>query len=291
VRVCRFYLPGAAAAALLSLATIAIAGESSDAAVSVLESTMVGMDDATTTGASVSELQFAFAYSEARRTFQDDGTTAEIPENSLRTGTVFYTYGLTPRLDLSLLAFGIHYRDEDEPDPTGREFGDLFADVKWRFCGDGVRGIQLAYRPGLLIPFGEDDDGGDQAPGMGSWAARQALIATLLQRNWMLDLEISVLFPIDDRSGQDRLHNVSFGAGYQISKTVKPLIELQYVHDVLDGEPDGKVLAVTAGATVNATNSIRLDLGLRRGVWGRNVDQRLAGSVNLSFTFGRPRES
>ena len=37
------------------------------------------------------------------------------------------------------------------------------------------------------------------------------------------------------------------------------------------------------GVIVNVSSAVRLDVGLRRGVWGRNVDRRLTGSVKGIF--------
>jgi hypothetical protein len=61
---------------------------------------------------------------------------------------------------------------------------------------------------------------------------------------------------------------------------------LNYLRDVLEGGADREALAVTVGLVINAADAIRIDLGVRHGIWGENVDQRLTGTANVSMTFG-----
>jgi hypothetical protein len=131
-----------------------------------VETSMVGVDDALTTGASLSELEFTLAYSEAVRSFRSDNSTTDRGRNGSTLGVVTFTRGLAPRLDLTASAFATSYRDEDQREERGRGAGDLFVDVKWHFHGDGVDRLQLAYRPGVLIPIGDADEANGQAPGL-----------------------------------------------------------------------------------------------------------------------------
>jgi len=165
-------------------------------------------------------------------------------------------------------------------------WGDLFVDVKWHFGGDGKDGLQLAYRPGFSIPVGDENDASSQAAGLGYWTISQALIASWLERRWVLGAEAGFLLPIGDRGEARGLGFGSFGAGYQLAPRFKPEIELNYLNEVFETDAESEVLAVTAGLVINPSDWIRLDLGLRRGIWGENVDQRVTGSVNVSFTFG-----
>lgn len=260
----------------------------SQADVPRVETSMIGLDDAWTTGASLSELEITLVYSQALRAFRNDGSTEGRGANDVVAGVVTFSHGLTRRVDVTASTFGVSYHDEDEIGDRGGGVGDLFLDFKWHFSGNGVDGLQLAYRPGLSIPIGSENEASAQAPGLGYWTINQALIATLLKQRWVAGFETGFLLPIGDRDDARGLGFGSVGVGYQVTARVKPQFELNYLRDFFDDNADSEILAATAGLIIHATDSFRLDLGLRRGIRGKNTDERLTGTVNLSFSFGSP---
>ncbi len=242
---------------------------------------MVGVDDALTTGAAVSELELTFAYSEL---VPRSRTHEVISDEAVLAGIVTFTHGFAPRLDLAVSTFGVSLREGGGSESRG--WGDLFADVKWRFHGNGADGLQVAYRPGLSIPVGKTDQDNAQSPGFGFWAMSQALLVTILEGRWVVGIETGFLLPLGDSGGTRGLGFGSVGGGYQVTRRLKPELELNYLRDFTSGDVDGEILAITAGLIVNSSPTTRIDLGVRHEIWGENVDQSLVGSVNVSVTFG-----
>lgn len=250
------------------------------------ETTMVGIDDAFSTGDGLSELQFAIVRAESLRGFGDAGVDLGPAGEPEYAGLVTFTRGLSASVDLTAAMFGVSYIESGS---RTREFGtgDLVLAAKWRFRGDGEsEGWHVAYRPGVSVPIGEDE--GPDAPGLGFWTLDQALVATLVRRRWVIGIEGGYLLPVGDRGRQRGLGFVSAGAGFQASPRAKPEIELSYASDFVAAEADPSVLAATAGLIVNASRAIRIDIGLRYGLWGEQTAQRLTATANLSWSFGPP---
>ncbi len=267
--------------ALAPIACAPVLAEDPDGDPRPLETSMVGIDDAFTTGDRLSEVSLTVVR-ETRHSHPGDSGDRRGPA---LLGALSFTHGITDRVDGTVAAVGVSYV---EPSPGGDRdvaLGDLAVDVKWRFHGDGAgEGLHVAYRPGVWIPVGRDE--GEDAPGLGLWLLNQALVMTRAERRFVFGFEAGVSLPLGDGEGVHGFGFASAGASYRARGRVKPELELSYAREVLAGADDLRVLAATAGLIVNATDAVRIDVGLRYGVWTENSARYLTGSVNLAWTFG-----
>lgn len=244
---------------------------------------MVGVEDAFPVDAGRTEVEATYAYVTAARAFDDTGVARDRGPNRAHEGTLTLTHGFTGCLDAAISLFGGSFRDEDERRVEDRGVGDLVVNAKWRFRGEGDRGLHLAWRPALTIPVG--NDAGPLAPGLGFWTLDQMLVATWIRERWVLGADAGVQVPVGDRDGARAFVLANLGAGYQLSSWLKPELELNFFHDFLADAADPQALVVTVGAILNPLERLRVDLGLRHGVYGRSADRQLSVTANLSWTF------
>jgi hypothetical protein len=250
-----------------------------------VEPSMVGVEDAFPVPKGRTELEINYFYSTANSAFDSDGNTFDRGSNALHVGSFSAKHGVLSSLDVGIGIFGAYSRDVDEPERNARGMGDLFVGAKWRFYGEGDDGLHLAYRPGLLIPVGEQDDDENLSPGLGFWMLDQTLVATLVKGRWVGGLDASAFIPLGDRNGARAFPTANLGLGYQLTPWLKPELELSYIHEFVVGPEDAEVLAATAGVILNLSDALRADLGVRHGFYGRDVDRRLSVSANLLWAF------
>ena len=60
--------------------------------------------------------------------------------------------------------------------------------------------------------------------------------------------------------------------GYQLTFWFQPEVEFNYSHDrVASPGGDSELFALTVGAILNLSSSLRLDLGVQQALYGRNT--------------------
>jgi hypothetical protein len=95
----------------------------------------------------------------------------------------------------------------------------------------------------------------------------------------------SFLLPLGDRDGARGFASADLGLGYQLTRWLKPELELNYVREFATGPGDAEALAATFGAIVNLSDALRADFGFRHDFYGRNADRQLSVTATLLWTF------
>jgi hypothetical protein len=246
---------------------------------------MVGVEDAFPVGKGRSELELKYFFATAARAFDDGGDTFRRSDNAVHEGSFTATHGITSFLDAAVGIFGGYIQDDDEPERSVTGLGDLFVGAKWRFYGEEKDGLHLAYQPGLSIPVGKHDDDKSLSPGVGFWTFDQRLIATLIEERWVGGVNAGFSLPFRDRDGARGFVSADLGLGYQLTRWLKPEIELHYVRDFEADRKDREAFAASAGAILNLSDAFRVDLGLRHVFYGHNADRRLSVIANFLWKF------
>jgi len=221
-------------------------------------------DDAETQGAG--KLQLEMNAQCAR-----DKTTAAGIETKIRQGEFepVLSYGVNDRTDLIV---GLPYEREQTQTGgvTSRERGisDLSVEAKWRFQEHD--GFNVALKPGLTIPIGNDEKG----HGSGKVGYSVFLIAEKEAKPWSIFFNLGYIRNDNKESTVDErrdLWHVSLAAARDLSESLKLVANLG-VESNPDKRSDRKPAFLLGGLIYAVTDHVDIDLGLKAGLTDAEMD-------------------
>ncbi|MFO8007705.1 MAG: transporter [Candidatus Brocadiia bacterium] len=250
------------------------------------EHAKVNTEDATPVDPGEWEVELAYGLTQADRAFGDHWSRTGrglLREEEFGLGV---TYGLVENLDVG---FGVGYLDiydRDDSALVGRGFTDLELGAKWRFYHDEARHLEIAYTPAVVLPTGRRAD--DDRIGITDDYA-SVFNGLALSKDWgdgwTSNFDLGFNWPVgEDRHDCRGTLGANAALGWQVTEWLQPEVELNYEHDFAHGD-DADLISATAGAIVCVSDSVRLDLGVQRSLFGRNADYGTAVSAALVFGF------
>ena len=247
------------------------------------ECAKLNTEDAVPVGPGEFELGFAYAFSRARRQWDDhwDGEKRGLTqEHAFEAGL---THGIADNLDIGVSWGYADIYDRDDPAGYGRGVTDLGVGAKWRFYHNEDTELSLAYLPGVTIPIGRRSDSDDIGPSQEYWSFDQKLAMTKFWGRWTMNADVGYSLPLgEDADGARGMLDGNVAVGYQVCTWLQPEIELNYAHEFVSGGDDADELAVTAGLIMPLGDTWRMDIGIQQSVAGRNSDRGTTGIVAMT---------
>jgi len=255
------------------------------ASLTVAETAKLVTEDAPTVDPGKTEVEFGYNFIATKRTFTGGNDFAK---RTTLAGQVFnfnVTHGLVDGFDAAL---GVSLRDviEDDSDELADGLGNVTFKTKWRFFESQDEGVAISWLPGFTAPFGGADDSTKVAPGQDFWSLDNTLALTLVAERFNLNVDAGYSLPIGNERDEQRGAWIGdVAVGYQLNSWFQPEIEFNYSHGLVSVGGDSDLFALTAGAILNLTSSLRLDLGVQQAFYGRNTDALTTILANVSVTF------
>ena len=243
--------------------------------------------DATPVEPGCVEVELGCTYGRSTRMWDADGVTVEhglIDELALGASV---TVGLAADVDLS---FGLDYlwlRDDSgcEP-PRGEGVGDIAVSGRWRFLADEGRKLDIAWISGFVIPTGTGACPLELGTSQEFWSWDNALALSKDWGRWTANAELGFSLPIGGDRGDARgCFAANAAAGWHVTPSVQPEIELNYAWDLVSGAPDSRALAATAALIVLLPRDMRVIAGVQETLWGREADRAMVYLLRLKAAF------
>lgn len=264
--------------AVMGLGAVCVAGA---------ETAKLITEDALTTPPGETEVEARFIFGVVDREFDLGGGLIDRGDIRAQSLTLGLAHGLSPNVDASVSFKGLKAR-VDESGELVDDLWNLGVSLKWSFFQSGDGRWTLSWAPGVTAPIGP--------------AAKQWELTTVLQNFWSLDNAI-VLTWVGDRLNVSADAGVAIplsasrferttiavadaAVGYQALPWLQPVAELNYAHDIIQGPTaNASILSLTVGAILPLAEAWRLDLGVSRGVVGRNKEALTSFAAIVTVAF------
>jgi hypothetical protein len=228
----------------------------------VAETAKLITEDALTVDPGKTEVEFGYSFLTTNRTFTDGNDLA-------------HRTTLAGQVLSSNATHGFSLRDvlQDESKELADGLGNVTINAKWRFFESQGGGVAISWLPGFTAPFGSTDNSTKVAPGQDFWSLDNTLALTFVAERFNLNVDAGYALPIGEKRGDRRGSWIGDVAiGYQLTFWFQPEVEFNYSHDrVASPGGDSELFALTVGAILNLSSSLRLDLGVQQALYGRNT--------------------
>jgi len=239
------------------------------------------------------ELESTLAYTRATRAWSASGNAHGRGLFREQNINLSFTAGLADNFDVAISGGYSWLKDNDNEFDSGlagpfrgESFTDLEVSGRYRFYHNQERHLELAYIAGVTIPTGSDSDRDEIGTSQEFWSFNQTLVATKDWGQWTLNGDIGFALPLGNKRHNARgTFNADLALGYQALPWLQPEVELNYSHDYLVDEDNAQTLAVTIGLVMPINDSLRVNVGIQRGVWGENADQATTVLAAVKFAF------
>jgi hypothetical protein len=242
-------------------------------------------EDAFPVDADSTELEFGYQYVTADTLFDNDG---EVIVRGELTGQIIVakvTHGIRKGLDASI---ELVWRDviEDADSQLGDGIGNVTVGAKWLFYQNDEKGLAAGWVTGFTAPFAGETVNERLAPGQDYWSINNLLVLTNVVGGFNLNLDVGHFLTIGNDRGDQRSEFIADVAiGRQFSSWLQLEAELNYGHATVSRGNGSVNFAVTVGAIMNVSDSMRIDIGLQKILDGRNADKTTFWLANFSKTF------
>ena len=231
------------------------------------------------------ELEFSYQYVTADTLFDNDGEVITRGDLAGQIIVAKATHGIREGLDASI---EVAWRDliKDADSQLGDGIGNVTVSAKWLFFQDNGKGLAVAWVPGFTASFAGESVDGRVAPGQDYWSMNNLLALTYVVGGFNLNLGVGHFLALgNDRGDQRNEFIADIAVGQQLSSWLQLEAELNYGHATVSRGNGSVNFAVTVGAIMNVSNSVRIDIGLQKILDGRNADKATIWLANFSKTF------
>jgi hypothetical protein len=243
--------------------------------------------DATPVDPGKIEVEAAYSYSYANRTWDSDGRSQPRGLSQAHQPGISVTVGAAEGLDFNASIGYPFVRDDDSAGPTrGDAFGDLSVSGRYRFYQNAESRLDMALITGLTIPTGTETDGDELGTSQEFWSLDSALVMSKDWGDWTANAEIGFAMPFGGKRGDARgTLTVNLAAGWQALDWMQPEVELNYSREFIHGGDDSQDLSVTAGLVMPINERLRINAGVAQSIWGVNSDQTTSIIIALKTSF------
>lgn len=222
------------------------------------------------------EVSLGLSLAHARKTYDEDGSRQErggdLDELTLEAAA---TYGIRDGLDAGITVGWARVDDAAADPDSGSGPTDVVLGAKWQVFANDTAAIALL--PELSLPVGDGHPEDEISTGSEKvWNAGLTLATTITIDRLALGAGLGRAWVLgdDNQRGDARgAWAVDLAAGWQLTESLQPEIELHHVREVNTGDSDDACLtSVTLGIQCTCAAG-RLGLGLDRAIAGRYADQ------------------
>jgi hypothetical protein len=230
-------------------------------------------DDAGTQGKGNFQLEVNGQYDSDEETVSDITVKSE----GWQVGSTL-SYGIIDTVDLVLTLNQLWDKGKEDgftvTDVNG--ISDTVFEVKWRFFEND--GLDLALKPGVVIPTGDDDNG----LGAGKTGYHLYFIATQEIAPWAFHLNIGYIGNENKLDEEKDLWHVSLATTYDVVENLKIVgnIGMERNSDIAaDNDP----AFILGGLIYSLSKSFDIDIGVKYGLTSSETDMSVMAGTSFRF--------
>ena len=247
----------------------------------------LGTADATPVDPGHVELEFGYSYAWSRRGWDPAGRATGRNLDEEHALGLSVTVGVVENLDVG---FGLDYlwlHDEEGDGPKrGRSIGDLALGGRYRFYQNDTYKLEIAYNSGFTVPTGSRTDRDDLGTSQEFWSWDNSVALSKDWDRWTANAELGYSLPFGEKRGEARGSLIAnMAVGYQLLSWLQPEVEAGYSRDYFEAAEGGETLALTAGLVMPISDRLRVNVGVRQSLWGRNTDRTTAFMLAVKLAF------
>jgi hypothetical protein len=242
-------------------------------------------EDAFPVDAGSTELEFSYQYVTADTLHDNDGEVIARGNLEGQITVAKATHGIREGLDASIeVAWWDLIKDADSQLSGG--IGNVTVSAKWLFYQDDEKCLAVAWIPGVTAPFARDTLNETLVPGQDYWSINNLLVLTCVIGGFNLNVDVGHFLALGNDRGDQRSEFIGdIAVGRQLNSGLQLEAELNYGHATVSRGNGSVNFAITVGAIMNVSDSMRIDVGLQQVLDGRNADKTTIWLANLSKTF------
>mgnify|MGYP006954411224 CR=1 FL=1 len=184
-----------------------------------------------------------------------------------------FAYGLAENVEVDVCAHGIVYSSTEGDETSGLEDGGFFA--KWRFFGSDESDSAAAVFGAVSMPTGDENEG----LGCGTHDGSLGLTYSQALGGGVTTYVNGVYSAAQHGNGC-----VTLGVALEKEMSEKVVLVCEYVTDKgTGGGKDEDSDRVLAGAVINATEKLAVDVGLKWGLDNRTADITVITGITYAF--------
>jgi hypothetical protein len=242
-------------------------------------------EDAFPVDAGSTELEFSYQFLTADTSHDNDG---EVIARGNLEGQIIVakvTHGIGENLDASIeVAWWDLLEDADSQLSGG--IGNITVSAKWLFYQDDEKCLTVAWVPGFTAPFTDDKLNERLVAAQDYWSINNLLVLTCVIGGFNLNVDVGHFLALGNDRGDQRSEFIGdIAVGRQLNSWLQLEAELNYGHATVSRGNGSVNFAITVGAIMNVSDSMRIDVGLQQVLDGRNADKTTIWLANLSKTF------
>ncbi len=241
------------------------------------------------------EVEASYFYSRSKRLWDRDEDTQKRELTREHCVGLAVTAGVAENLDLNISSCYSWLRDDendyDETDGElgprhGDHFGDLDFGARYRFLNDEKNNLEAAYIAGFTAPTGSGNCRREIGTSQEFWSFNQSLVVSKDWGKWTANAEAGYSLPFGEHRDDSRgVLCGNLAVGYQVLSWLQPELELNYEREFDREEYDPELIAGTAGLVMPVSDSMRINIGVQEGMWGRNTDKATSFFLGIKFAF------
>ena len=197
-------------------------------------------------------------------------------------------YGVVRNLDIEASLGYSTLLDRERTPQRSDGLINLIVGATYLFYHNEDAAFAMAYLPALSFPIGDQEDI-DELGALFEFYIFENTIAIVKDWAWpwTSNFDLRYLWFFGEGAGVSNGAVVIDAAlGYQVTPWLQPVVEVTYARDFVTSGGDAERVSVLVGALfLPLTSNIRIEVGGRQSVAGRNANQITSITTNISVTF------
>lgn len=250
-----------------------------------VETAKIVTEDAFPVDAGSTEIELGYQYVSSDTFFDDNGNSIDRGDLAGQIIVAKVSHGIKKGLDASI---ELVWRDviKDADNLLGDGIGNVTVSAKWLFYRDNEKGLAAAWVPGVTVPVAGDAAGERIAPGQDYWSVNNLLVLTYVVGAFNLNVDLGHFLAVGEDRGDQRNEFIGdIAVGTQLNSWLQLEAELNFGHATVSRGNSSVNRAASIGAIMNINDSMRIDAGMQKILFGSNADKGTLWLVNFSKTY------
>ena len=203
-------------------------------------------------------------------------------------GFLAMAYGVARNLDIEASLGYAQLLDREATPSTGDGLTSLIVGATYLFYHDEDAAFAVAYLPSFSFPIGDEDDVDELGALFELYIFENSIV---IVKDWAwpwtsnFDVRYAWFFG-EGAGGSNGVVMVNAALGYQVTPWLQPVVEVSYArHFVASGGDEERVSVLGGALFLPLTSNIRIEVGGKQSVAGRNANQITSIAANISVTF------
>ena len=197
-------------------------------------------------------------------------------------------YGVVRNLDIEASLGYSTLLDRERTPQTSDGLISLIVAATYLFYYDEDAAFAVAYLPALSFPIGDQENIDELGPLFEFFIFENTIaIVKDWAWPWTSNFDLRYLWFFGEGAGiSNGAVVIDAALGYQVTQWLQPVVEVTYARDFVTSGGDEERVSVLVGALLlPLTSNIRIEVGGRQSVAGRNANQITSITANISVTF------